>query len=217
MNFKTWLALDEEEQLVNELIELCEDKIVGAYRAKQLRKVLKKAGMPNSKRKHSERVTKGVHSLFVPSRKSGTQLNQEQWTTVMAAFFHDYLERGGDHSVLAKLNLPPKTIQAVNALTSEKDSEDPLQHLKAVLPTLDEELRNIVILVKLSDRIDNLTKRYNSSGISKNYLAKSNDLIKWLFQQYSGNPQYLMILRKRLRNLGATAKKKYIQMKFVQL
>jgi hypothetical protein len=196
-----------------------EEGIVGIDQARQFRNLMKQAGMSKDKRDHSERVTQGIHSLFVSPKyakqytKRGVvpPLDPSQWTVVMAALFHDFLERGGDHSVLEKLGLPSGTIQVIDVLTSDKGDEYPLEHLQKVLPTLDENLKNMVILIKLSDRIDNLSKRVDAGGIGNNYMNKSNELVKWLFQQYTGDPSYLMILRKRLKALGIKAKKKYMQ------
>lgn len=207
MDFKTWLVAEESEALL-QLITLAEDDIYAAWRAKQLRQTLKQGGMPKRKRNHSERVTQGVHSLFTTR---DAPLDMNQWTTVTAALFHDYLERGGDHTVLTKLGVTPETIQVINALTSDKNDNDPLEHLQGVLPTLDSNLKNMVILIKLSDRLDNLSQRADRGGIGRQYMNKSNELVKWLFQQYTGNPFYIMILRNRLRELGVKARKKYLQ------
>lgn len=186
MNFKEWLN---------------EDEIVGAALANQYRNALNI--MPKSKQKHSIRVTKQVHNLF-----GNNELDTDQWTAVTAAIFHDFLERGGDHSVLQKLGLSSQTIQVINALTADKNDGDPLEHLQTVLPRLDENLRNIVILIKISDRIDNLSRR--SPNVGRNYMERSSTLVNWLFQQYTGEPEYLFILRKRLKQLGVKARKKYI-------
>lgn len=186
MDFKGWLT---------------EDEIVGTTLANQYRQAL--GVMPKSKQKHSVRVTRQVHDLF-----GGNPLDPDQWTAVNAAIFHDFLERGGDHSVLQKLGLQPQTIQAIEALTSDKNDSDPLEHLQSILPRLDEKLRNIVILIKISDRIDNLSSR--SPNVGRNYLARSSVLVNWLFKQYTGNPEYLFILRKRLREFGVRARKRNI-------
>lgn len=140
--------------------------------------------MPRSKRKHSKRV---AHSL----KKAGA--NE---TAIYAGLLHDYLERGGDvyslHDHIDELGLPIKIISLVNVLSDdEKQSEDnsnqPLAHMQSILRDIaDEDLKNMIILIKLSDRLDNLNKRVKKGKLGKKYIIKSIELVDWLKGQYTG-------------------------------
>lgn len=140
--------------------------------------------MPRSKRKHSRRVAKSLN-------KAGAGP-----VGVYAGLLHDYLENGGDILTLSQhiqdLSLPKQIVDIVDILssdehTTEDSSNQPLAHLSQVLAQIsDPALRNIVILAKLSDRLDNLTRRANRGKISKKYKFKSLELIEWLRYNYAG-------------------------------
>ena len=135
---------------------------------------------------------------------------------VEAALLHDYVEHGGNLGNLAfKLNLSGRVVQMVQALSNdEKDvgSNAPLVHLQKILndPQIDNGTRNEIILIKLSDRIDNLRKRIKAGGVGDRYLLKSKELCKYLFQQYAGDPKSALILRQRLKDLGLVIKKRHL-------
>ena len=145
--------------------------------------------MPKAKIKHSKRVAKTLNKAKVG--KIG----------VYAGLLHDYLERGGDLYTLSQhideLELPPQIIKAVHALSDDEKNVDgqpnqPLAHLQAVLQGItDDDLRNIIILAKLSDRLDNLKKRTKRGKVGSKYRAKSLDLIGWLRHNYTGKPKSL--------------------------
>jgi (p)ppGpp synthase/HD superfamily hydrolase len=142
--------------------------------------------IPKGKIKHSKRVAKSLHKAGVG--KVG----------VYAGLLHDYFERGGDVHTLSQhideLNLPQRIINVVHALSNDEQAEEssnqPLTHLKAVLQGVEDEgLRNIIILAKLSDRLDNLAKRARRGKISKKYRLKSLELVNWLRYNYTGEEE----------------------------
>lgn len=155
---------------------------------KQVRDLL--ATMSAQKRKHSKRVGKMLHQAGVG--KVGTY----------AGLLHDYIERGGDIRQLishaGQYGLPARVIEIVRALSVDEKNADtivpntqnqPLVHLQNVLPELDYRMRNIVILAKMADRIDNLAKRAKRGHISGSYRIKSNELLAYLRSQYNGKPK----------------------------
>jgi hypothetical protein len=128
-----------------------------------------------------------------------------------AAYFHDYVERGGDvRTLIGKLKLSPLSIKIIKMLTG---TGDPLQHMMKVLydPDIDDETKNLAILVKIADRINNLDRRTEEGKLTKKYLEKSRELLIELFKWYSGDLSPALTLRKRLRDLGIKIKKKYLQ------
>jgi len=129
---------------------------------------------------------------------------------VYAGLLHDYLENGGslthlsDH--ISELGLPPEIIKLVHSLSSdEKDSgidNSPLRHLQQVVPTIaDPDLVNILVLVKLSDRIDNLIKRKRAKKIGRNYRQKSVELYDYLKSIYNGEKKPFKILSRKFGKL----------------
>lgn len=153
--------------------------------------------LPKRKRKHSHRVARTLHKVGVG--KIG----------VYAGLLHDYLERGGDVETLSthvgELGLPAEILVAVQSLSNdEKYAEahpnQPLVHLQNVLGSIsDVDLKNIVILIKLSDRLDNLKQRYRRGKIGNNYRRKSAELVQWLAAQYVGKPGFMKKLLRRLQ------------------
>jgi (p)ppGpp synthase/HD superfamily hydrolase len=151
--------------------------------------------MSKSKIKHSKRVAKSL------SKAGAGKIS------VYAGLLHDYLERGGDVYALSQhideIGLPREIVDVVRALSNdEKDVNidsynKPLEHLKSVLNSVeDEELRNIIILAKLSDRLDNLIKRSKRGKIGRRYRDRSFELIEWLQDNYTGKKKPI----KRLLN-----------------
>lgn len=143
--------------------------------------------MPKKKIKHSTNVGKTLHKSNVG--KIG----------IYAGLLHDYLERGGSIETLTNhindLGLPESIINIVQSLSSDEKNitndnsqqNEPLNHLKSVISNIaDQDIINIIVLVKLSDRIDNLTKRKSEGKIGNNYLRKSIELYNYLKSVYSG-------------------------------
>jgi len=154
--------------------------------------------LPKRKKKHSERVGKTLKD--VGAGKIATY----------AGLLHDYLERGGsledlsDH--IEELGLPRQIVQAVQSLSQDENygtSNQPLTHLKRVLKTIDDEdLRNIVIVAKLADRIDNFRRRRNRDELTKLYRKNTDRLIEYLINQYTGKGKPV---RKLMRIYSAIA------------
>lgn len=172
----------------------------------KLSKAIAKVGpllqvLPKGKQKHSKRVAKSLNKAKV--NKIG----------VYAGLLHDYLERGGDLYTLTQhideLGLPPQIVAVVRSLSQDENAEEgtdinqPLSHLQAVLQQIgDEEIKNIIILAKLSDRLDNLHKRLRRGKLGKKYVAKSKDLIQWLSDQYTGKPKSFRKILNLYREVG---------------
>lgn len=102
----------------------------------------------------------------------------------IAALFHDYLERGGDLGWL-KRNVSKKTVKLVQALTAKGD---PLSHMIHVIDSMEPgDERNFLILIKLSDRVDNFKKRLALNDLTEKYKNKTRTLIKFLELSYTGD------------------------------
>jgi len=180
--------------------------VIGKDSMSQLRTHLRDV-MPKGKVQHSLRVGSSAARIGLDAH------------TVNAAILHDFIERGGNLNVLVDhLGLSPKTVAVIRYLSSEEKNvgesggNEPLEHIRQVLasPTMDADTSNVVILIKIADRLDNLKKRVNAGGVGKGYLQKSKDLITFLFQSYTGDAKPILILRKRLKNLGLSIKKYHL-------
>lgn len=158
--------------------------------------------MPKHKRNHSKRVAKTL-------RKAGVGK-----IGIYSGLLHDYLERGGNLFELTQhideLGLPQQIVNVVLNLSDDEDNAEtspnqPLAHLQQVLnKTTNQDIKNIIILAKLSDRLDNLRKRARKGKIGKNYLSKSSDLIQWLSDQYTGKNKPFKKLVHMFQKLGLT-------------
>jgi hypothetical protein len=162
--------------------------------------------MPRQKRIHSHRVAKSLHRAGVGHEG------------IYIGLLHDYLERGGDLETLQRhldeLNLPPRIAHVVQALTGqEKSIPDPdyspdnaaLAHLYHSLPGLDQDTKNIAVLAKMADRLDNLKKRLRRNGkIHPTYIQKSIHLIRFLGSHYDGPPPWFSKLSKKIANILQT-------------
>jgi len=158
--------------------------------------------MPKGKQKHSIRAAKNVH-------KAGGN-KKVVYTTLL----HDFIERGGDVDHLSdhigELELPRDIILAVQSLSSDEKAEseerpenEPLLHLQSVLSAVDDkEIRDIIVLAKMGDRIDNLKKRLKRRGkIGKNYKRKSVELLHFLTNTYTGKPKPFRKLQEKFVGL----------------
>jgi hypothetical protein len=147
--------------------------------------------MPKRKRKHSLRVAKTI------KRSGGSK------AAAYAAALHDYLERGGDVETLTshldEFGLSPQALHAIQGLSSDEKyatnsrTNEPLDHVRQVLDsTSNQSLKDIIVLVKMADRLDNLRRRLRADGkIGRNYLNKSIALFDYLQTQYAGKPKPL--------------------------
>jgi len=167
------------------------------------------ATMPRRKRRHSKRVGKDLD-------KSGA--GDEG---VYAGLLHDYLERGGDLETLQQhiddLGLPPKVVRIILALTAddiepdEGEANQVLAHLKSELPKLDQDIRNIAVLAKMADRLDNMRgkarrkktrpKKNRQKKVPSHYRRKSIDIIRYLASHYSGDPEPFNYFVKEIQKL----------------
>jgi (p)ppGpp synthase/HD superfamily hydrolase len=159
------------------------------------------AVMPRYKQKHSARVGQSLHKAGVPEEG------------IFIGLLHDYLERGGDLDTLQQhlgdLGLPARTVQIIQSLTNPDKSEPDesegnatLAHLQHVIPNLDEDTRNITILAKMADRLDNLRRRVKKKrGITRQYQRKSLEIIQYLASFYEGPSRYFAYLANSIAKL----------------
>ena len=159
------------------------------------------ATMPRGKAKHSIRAAKNVHKAGGGKRAV--------YTTIL----HDFIERGGDINHLSdhieELGLPKDIVLAVHSLSSDEKTEsntlenEPLLHLQSILPAINEkEIRDIIIIAKMGDRIDNLKKRIRKFGkIGKNYKRKSIELLDFLVSNYTGKAKLFDRLQQKFMEL----------------
>lgn len=146
--------------------------------------------MPTHKRKHSKRVGRELHKAGLGHK------------SVYSGILHDFIERGGSidklHQLVGNLGLPAEVTTIVKSLSSDEKQDtksndnEPLEHIRSVLNTIkDEDIRNIIILVKIADRVDNLRKRLRKKGkIGRRYRQKSRDLMSFLSNNYTGKKKY---------------------------
>ena len=89
---------------------------------------------------------------------------------------------------------------------ADKHPNRPLVHMQSELQKVeDKDLKNIIILVKLCDRYDNLRQRIKSGKLRKKYKRKSEELIDWLLSQYTGKRKPISILIGKLQDLDVYA------------
>lgn len=171
MDFKIWLAQHEE------LEQFCE----AAWPI--IKHHFSQIGMPRGKLKHSKRTLQIVKNA---------NKTRDAW---MAAAFHDYLERGGDiETAKSEFSLSDRATNIIRHLSDTEGNEEeinnaPLSHMKSILsnPSIPDGEKEIVILIKIADRLDNLYRRIRSGGVGKNYAAKSQELLQFLFVFYYQN------------------------------
>tara|TARA_R110002110_G_scaffold216249_1_gene430261 strand:- start:211 stop:927 length:717 start_codon:yes stop_codon:yes gene_type:complete len=171
---------------------------------------------------------KYAHSVRVAAMT--TELPSSTKDMILGALFHDYVERipgcvdDPKHPCLGDLPISDLSKKYISALSSaEKNKKDkkvnqPLEHIKAELEKVsdDKTLKNTLILIKISDRMDNLRSRSKSGGVSKSYLRKSIDLIadlKKLYTAEGGDAQNIEILlaalkKKLLKKINKGVEKK---------
>lgn len=143
------------------------------------------------------------HSLRVGATAAKAGLPHEG---VEAAVLHDYIERGGDLSKLARLRLDPKTLRVIQMLSlTEKtpgadDTSEVQRHIEEMLhdPNLDQHDKNIAIIVKCADRIDNLKKRLREKKLTLQYRAASWKLFNTLIGAYKGDPSVITHVKQKI-------------------
>lgn len=157
-----------------------------------------KVGMPKGKIRHAKRVEQRVKKMFGRTNaKKDAQL---------AALFHDYIERGGDiNTAKRKFKLSDKVTNIIGHLSDPEKmnvgdiaNNAPLAHMRMILedPSILPEEKQIVILVKIADRLDNLTRRISwaKRGLPEDalvnigkYRRASAELLDYLFNFYFMN------------------------------
>jgi len=125
----------------------------------------------DKKLSHSQRVAEMVIELE----------NRED--LYQAAFYHDYLERGGNIVKINKL-LSPYSIELVKALSRDEGSYDTLENLKLSIKDKDSQFIQDVFLIKLVDRWDNLITKKQKGELNKKYLKKSRELVSYIYHNY---------------------------------
>jgi len=159
--------------------------------------------MPKRKVSHSFRVGATVAKAGLPRK------------FVDAAVLHDYLERGGDPALIAKLGLSKRAVQIINLLSIDEkipgmdDNSIVYHHVQTMLQDqeLDRKTKNIAIVIKCSDRLDNITKRVKIRRLTRDYWDKSMRLLQLLISSYNGKPKWLKYILKKLRILQAQVEK----------
>jgi hypothetical protein len=155
-----------------------------------------------------------THSINVGKNLSRSDVGE---VGLYAGFLHDYLERGGTAEELSnhidELGLPPEIIRIVTSLssdeknTSEEVYNEPLQHLKRVIAKLeDQEIIDLIVLIKLSDRIDNLTRKLGDGRISKKYIKKSLEIYRYVRSIYKGETKPFELLCRQFERRLNSAK-----------
>jgi (p)ppGpp synthase/HD superfamily hydrolase len=186
LNFNEWLDMQENKHLKTRLGK----KTVNTFKAAL-------SFMPPKKVDHSLRVGRTVS-------KAG--LDDD---AVHAAILHDYIERGGDLNQLQNLGISNKTMRIIQMLSVDEktpgldDNEVVYQHMLHALDDLDTDLesKNIAIVVKASDRLDNLGKRVLANKLTPAYYMASRRLFDLLFSRYTGNRDVLAHIKKKLSKL----------------
>lgn len=133
---------------------------------KPARKVLN-----DKKLSHSQRVAEMVIKL------------EDREDLYQASFYHDFLERGGGLNKLNNL-MSPYSVELIQALSKDEGINDTLESLRSSIEGRDNNFISDVLLIKLVDRWDNLTTKYNEGDLSKKYIKKSRELIRYIYTNY---------------------------------
>ncbi len=170
--------------------------LLGNNRYQQLKQSL--AFMPGKKVKHSLRVGATAAKAGLPPED------------VEAAIMHDYIERGGDLGILNRLQLSPRAMRIIKMLSvSEKESgvDDTVEvghHVEQMLndKTIPQHEKDVAIIVKCSDRIDNLAKRIKAGKLKPSYKAASIKLLNMLLGSYQGDQELVRHIKKKIGKLN---------------
>lgn len=148
------------------------------------------------------------HSLRVGSTVAKSGLGSEE---VEAAILHDYIERGGDLTKLADLGVSEKALKLMKMLSIQEktpgmdDTAEVQHHIELMLsdPHIDQHSKDVAIIIKCADRIDNLAKRIKANKLEPHYLAASRKLFTTLLKSYHGDRSLLKHILKEIDTLGA--------------
>lgn len=148
------------------------------------------------------------HSMRVGATAAKAGLGEEE---VEAAVLHDYIERGGDLSVLVdKLHVKPRTIAIIKMLSIDEkspgmdDTKEVQHHIEQMLADskLDQHDKNVAIIIKCADRIDNVKKRIKKGKLTPEYRAASLRLFQTLLQAYTGPDVHVKHIKLMLNKLN---------------
>jgi ArsR family metal-binding transcriptional regulator len=98
-----------------------------------------------------------------------------------------------------KIGVSDKVVRVVSALSMKSGSV--LDHLKEVIPSLSEEEANSVMIIKMSDRIDNLETRIQNNRLNDKYREKSMNLLRYIKDNYTGPMDVFNVMEKRMLGL----------------
>jgi hypothetical protein len=192
------------EWLVDESI----NKLKQVYSPKRLKKLAKTISfMPDSKIDHSFRVGATVAKAGLSKRY------------VDAAVLHDYLERGGDPNVLNRLGLSANALNIIKILSIEEktpgadDNEIVYQHVVQMLQNreIPQRIKDIAIIIKCSDRLDNLRKRVKASKLNADYYYKSMRLLTTLSTHFAGPAKWLEFIKAKLNKLNRKIEERHLR------
>jgi len=143
--------------------------------------------LDKEKRKHSTHVAKRAARIIKNPK------------VLVGALLHDLMERKPNVFNKYADQIPAEVKDIIEILSVNIDDEEimdeegfnvPLEHLKEVFPSLEQEKRNQIIIIKLCDRLDNLKKRIKEGKVSKNYRKKTKELFRYLAAQYIHDDLY---------------------------
>lgn len=135
--------------------------------------------LPSKKYKHSKRVAELTKQIK----------NADSDDIYASAVYHDFLERGGDIKEMEMI-LTPYALELVKILTNETD-EDTLIKLKSLLSGKSQSMIDDILIIKLCDRTDNLTKRIFNNELNKKYYKKTVELLQWIWDNYKGDKKIM--------------------------
>lgn len=152
---------------------------------------------------------KVFHSLRVGGTARKLGLDKEQ---VAAAILHDYIERGGDLaalSALKHLGVSDHAIRVIRLLSVEEktpgadDNQVVYDHIRKMLndPGIDDTTKNICIIIKCSDRLDNLRKRVRRGELTDGYYQASLRLLNLLMKNYQGDNKWVSYIHTKLAQI----------------
>jgi (p)ppGpp synthase/HD superfamily hydrolase len=148
------------------------------------------------------------HSLRVGATAAKSGLDTE---AVEAAILHDYIERGGDLTKLSQLQVSDKAIRIIKLLSIDEktpgldDTQEVQHHIEQMLANtaIDDHDKNVAIIIKCADRIDNLKKRIKKQNLEPAYAAASRNLFNTLINAYTGDPELVQHVKRKIAKLTA--------------
>ena len=133
--------------------------------------------MSKSKLKHSKRVANNTKYMIYSE------------DVYNSALYHDFIEKGGDTNILKSI-VSEYSFQLIDTLTHNID-DDVLSILKTKLIGKNTKFVNDIIIIKLSDRADNIKRKSKEGILTKKYVQKSVELIQYLYDNFIGDKDKL--------------------------